>query len=176
MKIHCEICAIRDPVTDFMRPGDHSVMATANGVYLPLKGAMFGSPNPERGVPAPFPSAQDWKDMICPRCRRVPFMFLPEDLDRYNKQGGPDKIFTDEGWKRLYVRADYPSDDDTVWYIAPDDIDEDGQKEMVVAESEMSGIPGKEVADKCPKCGKLETEFKSKSGFVNHIRFCKKGE
>lgn len=99
MKIHCEICGLRDG--DKMRIGAHTVLAEVENIALPLTSSMFLSPNPKRGIPAPFQGVDDWKHMKCPRCARVPFMFLPDDLDRYNQQGGPDRIYTDEGWVKL---------------------------------------------------------------------------
>lgn len=96
MMIMCEICGIRDG--DNVRTGDHTKLGEAIDIKLPLHGRMIGSPNKERDIPPPFPQVDDWLQMKCPRCARVPWMFTEKELTRYIEQGGPDRVYTDEGW------------------------------------------------------------------------------
>lgn len=103
MMIHCEICGLRDG--EKVRTGDHTSLGEAIDIRLPLNGNMFGSPNPGRQIPPPFRGIDNWRDMKCPRCRRIPFMFTPDQLDHYDKQGGPDRVYTDEGWLELSCKS-----------------------------------------------------------------------
>lgn len=99
MQVHCENCAIRDG--DKVRISYHTRIGEAIDVKLPLKGYMFGYIDKDRDIPPMFRFAEDWKEMHCLRCGKIPFQFLPDDLNRYNEQGGPDRICTDEGWLKL---------------------------------------------------------------------------
>lgn len=99
MMIHCEVCGLRDG--DKMRIGDHTKLGEAINIRLPLHGSMIGSPNQLREIPAPFSTVSNWKDMHCPRCGKTPWTFMPGDLDKYNEQGGPDRVYTDDGWVTL---------------------------------------------------------------------------
>ena len=60
--------------------------------HTPLSGAMFLSPDPGHGYPAPFNASHGWEDMRCPRGGHRPLIW-------------PDKVLTDKG---LYTFGPYP--------------------------------------------------------------------
>lgn len=99
MMIHCEVCGIREE--DNVRISEHTRLGIANDIKLPLRGGMIGSPDEKRRIPAPFPTVTDWKAMRCPRCHKRPFIINSDDFNRCDSQGGPDKVYTDDGWFKL---------------------------------------------------------------------------
>lgn len=60
--VYCEICEERIAQ---VRVGD---------LKYPMTGAMFLSPDPLHGFPAPFDPATDWEWIRCPHCRFRPFL------------------------------------------------------------------------------------------------------
>jgi hypothetical protein len=100
MYLHCEVCALRRD--DEYRLSDQSRLGKiVMPLSLPLHGGMIGSPNEARGVPAPFPRTNDWRDFVCPRCRSNPFVIDQKDISRFAEQGGPDRVLTDDGFVDL---------------------------------------------------------------------------
>ncbi len=65
MIVICDIC--RQPI------------AQAERISNPPQPGEFTSIMPEREVPDPFLPQQEWKDFLCPYCRKRPF-FSPDEV------------------------------------------------------------------------------------------------
>ena len=100
MKLHCEICALFDPVTGEYRIGDHTEIAVVNTekLNLPLDASMFKSLMPERGLAAPWMPGAEWSSMKCPRGSHNIFVLWDERAEMATREGGPAAILTEEGW------------------------------------------------------------------------------
>ena len=95
MKLHCIICSLQGT-----HMSEDSEIATIdeNKLKLPLTPDMFTSPNPERGVPAPWLSGVDWSTMFCPNnSAHLPWMINYNETEQAIIDGGPKRILTDQG-------------------------------------------------------------------------------
>jgi len=72
INIRCQIC------------GEPIALANPLHLHRPMIGAMFLSPDPHHGFDPPFEPGTEWLGMLCPYCRKRPFIT-------------EDEVLTDEG-------------------------------------------------------------------------------
>ncbi len=78
MKAICQICG--EVFAEVVIEGSEAGVAVAPLRY-PVNGAMFGSPDPFHGVPAPFDPSAEWQFMMCPY-GRIHRPMVQDDLVR----------------------------------------------------------------------------------------------
>lgn len=152
LEFHCAICSDNGE-----RMGIHSRIGfiKRDALALPLDGSMFDSPDPDRGVAAPWAQGVPWDRMLH-------FRHLPWGLDAVSTpdamaQGGPDRLLTDQGWMTIsQIQTVKPAPAIEVPTIPLDQFALD--------------VPPSE-AYKCPKCGK---GYVVKGHYDNHVKHCKR--
>jgi len=78
MKAICQICGELFAEVSIERSKGGDVIPS---LRYPLTGAMFGSPDPYHGVPAPFEPSAEWQFMMCPY-GRIHRPMVQDDLVR----------------------------------------------------------------------------------------------
>ena len=99
LEVHCEICA---NISGDIRISSDTLIARVDpeSVSLPLYGSMFGSVNPDRGIPPPWHPTLTWEVMSCPRNPlHLPWLEVGDEhkLAKLNEQGGPSYLLTNRG-------------------------------------------------------------------------------
>ena len=117
---------------------------TDRDVSIPITGDMFKSKfPPTREVPSPWQPGCESAYMKCPVC--------------------PKRVFNTPEPISLKVSDCYEGHEPYQYEIVPPVASDEAEPEFPVAD----------MSDKCPKCGKTEGEFKNRSGYVNHKKFCR---
>ena len=81
INIRCQIC------------GEPIALANPLHLHRPMIGAMFLSPDPHHGFDPPFEPGTEWLGMLCPYCRKRPFITEDEvltDSGVYRVPEGPN--------------------------------------------------------------------------------------
>lgn len=96
---------------------------------------------------------------------------LPEEIK-------PIRQLTQAEINQIVIDAEF--NDDPVFTVSRDDVivrievsaPEDWKPGRMLTPEEEKHIKWGATEESCPKCGRLESEFKNRSGFVNHCRKC----
>ncbi len=128
-----------------------------DALSLPLNGAMFPSPRPENGFPAPFDldPTRFFGDLKCPVC--------------HNNATEEDAVWTPEG--RIVVTR---KEEETVFVLNPETVSlqEAQPVELVQGDMKQAALTGiiSEEPTECPVCHK---PVKGLAGLYGHKRHCK---
>jgi hypothetical protein len=123
------------------------VVASFHGgdVSIPITGEMFQSKfPPEREVRPPWLPGVESAFMRCPVC--------------------PKRVFNTPNPTELRVSDFYEGYEPYQYEIVQPGANGGLEEEA---------FPEVDMAEKCDRCGRYEAEFKNRSGFVNHRKFCK---
>lgn len=149
MKALCQIC------------GEVYAIVNIDTLRYPLTGAMFGSPDPFHGAPAPFAASLDWTFMRCPYGRihrpmvQDDIVITDQGVVRLPKDGGA--AFIDP---TTTAEVDRHSIGDRVIQVSDEDAERVTRAAISIGESRQPGFV-------CPTCGK---ECKNAFGLTGHKR------